>query len=511
MSRIAKAAVGLMIVTILSKIIGFAREQVLAFHYGTTVYAAAYFTALNIPIVIFASLGSAIATSLIPMYSSIREHGGELESQYFINNIITIVTIICTGILILSLVFTEPIVKLFAVGFDKEVFKLTVNFTRILLFGILFTGASNIIVGYLQVKGNFTIPGLISLPSSIIVIISIILSAKYGIYVLVYGTLVGTISQLIFQLPFAYKEGFRYKPILKFKDDNVKKLIFLIIPVLIGVSVNQVNNMVDRTLASTLGTDIVASFSYANKLYYFVQGLFITSIITVIYPKLSELLSKNNIEEFKNSLVKGMNIIILLIVPISIGTIVLCKPVVRLVFERGAFTSDATIITSNILALYAIGMIAFGLNDIISRAFYSLQDTKTPMINGGIVMMVNIILNVILVRYMGYGGLAIASSISAFVGLFIFIINLSKRLGKIGLNRVLWVFIKSMIASIVMGFITTISYSFISNIVGVDTISQVIKLLISVCIGAVIYALMILNLNIEETNILVNLIKSKLK
>ena len=510
MSKIAKAAFGLMIVTILSKIIGFAREQVLAYYYGTSNYAAAYFTALNIPTVIFASLGSAISTSLVPMYTSIQSEKSELEADKFINNIIGIVFILCSVILIIGLIFTDPIVKLFAVGFEKETFNLSVQFTKILFWGILFTGISNVMIGYLQVKGNFNIPGLISLPSSIIIIISIILSAKYGVYVLVYGTLIGTISQLIFQLPFAYKKGFRYKPILSFKDENIKKLMILVIPVLIGVSVNQFNNMIDRSLASTLGPSIVASFSYANKLYYFVQGLFIASIVTVMYPKLSYLLSSKDILGFKESLIKTMNTIILLIIPITIGTIVFSEPVVKLVFERGAFTYKATIVTSTILSLYAIGMVAFGLNDIISRAFYSLKDTKTPMINGAIVMVVNIILNITLIKLMGYAGLAIASSISAFVGLIIFIISLRKRIGDIGLGAVNLVFIKSLIAATIMGVASKWIYSISYNAIGSNTVSQIISLTISVGIGAIVYGLILLLLKTKELTDIVNIIKSKI-
>ena len=170
-------------------------------------------------------------------------------------------------------------------------------------------------------------------------------------------------------------------------------------PVFVGVAVNQVNGLVDKTLASTLVEGSISALNYANKLNEFVMGIFIVSITSVIYPLLSKLSAANNKEEFNNSIVKSINYVILLVIPISIGAMVLSTPIVKLLFERGAFDLRATQMTSSALFCYSIGIIGFGLRDILSRVFYSIQDTKTPMINGAIAMALNIVLNLILIIY----------------------------------------------------------------------------------------------------------------
>lgn len=512
MSNVAKATIGLMIVTILSKILGFGRELVLSTYYATTWYADSYIIALTIPTVIFSAIGLAISTSIIPIYSNIEKEKGIEEGNKFINNLMNIVLLIFIVLLILGLLFVRPLVKIFAVGFEGQVFELAVNFTRILLFGIIFTGINYILVAYLQVKGNFKVPGLISLPYSVVIIISIILSVKLNnIYILAYGTLIAIMVQPLFQLPFAIKEGFKYKYIFNPKDENIKKLVKLIVPVLIGVSVWQLNNLVDKTLASTFAEGTIASFNYAMKLYYFVQGLFITSIVTVIYPHLSNLLASNNMDGFKKSITKGINVMLILVLPIAIGAIVLANPIVKVLFERGEFTSTSTIMTSNILACYALGLVSFGISDIICRAFYSLEDTKSPMLNGVLVVMINITLNLILSKVIGYTGLAIASTIATFAGVGIYFYMLRKKIGPFGISKILNVGIKCLVSALIMGLITIITYNKLSLMLGSATLQLTIVLGISVIVGAIVYGVLIYILKVEEMNMILEFIKSKLK
>ena len=511
MSNVAKATIGLMIVTMISKVLGFGREMVLSSFYATSWYVDSYVIALSIPTIMFAAIGGAISTSLIPIYSTINKEKGKQEGNKFISNLINILIVLLLVFLIIGLFFTEPLVRVFAVGLEGQTFKLAVDFTRILLFGILFTGINYIFVAYLQVHGNFEIPGLISLPYSIVIIISIILSAKFNnIYILAYGTLIAIIVQPLFQLPFVINKGFKYEFVFNIKDEEIKKLIKLIIPVLIGVSVWQLNNLVDKTIASTFEEGTIASFNYALKLYFFVQGLFITSIVTVIYPHLSNLLSNRRIDCFKKAIVKGINIIFILVIPIAVGAIVLSVPVVKLVFERGEFTSSSTIITSNILSCYALGLISYGVSDIICRALYSLEDTKSPMINSVFVVAINIILNIILSRMLGYTGLAIASTIANYAGVFLYIYILRKKIGSFGLSKIAKVSMKCSISSIVMGIVVSITYNKLSTILGVGTIQLVVSLGVSVLIGAITYGILIYILKVKEMNMIIDYIKDKI-
>ena len=480
MSKLAKATLGLMIATILAKILGFGRELVLASCYGASMYSDAYITAMNIPLVIFASIGGTLGTVLIPMYFEVENKLGNKKSLEFINNILNVVTMLCILLGIIGFIFAEQLVKIFAIGFEGEILEISVNFTRIIIFGIIATGLSYIMTAYLQIKNNFTIPGLASIPKNIIIIISIILSVKYNPYIMIWGTLIGIFMEFIFQLPFAIKNSYKYKLYVNIKDKYIKKTIILIGPVLIGTAVNQVNTMIDRTLASTLVEGSISALNYANKLNTFVMGLFIMSVSAVIYPMLSKLSSQNDNTKFIDTVIKSINSVILLITPISVGAIVLSTPIVRLLFERGEFDSRATSMTAIALIMYSIGMVAFGLKDILSKVFYAIQDTSTPMKNGILAMILNIVLNIILVKKLKIAGLALATSVS------------------------------SITSSVVMGVVTYFGYNLISGMLGNGFVYDAISLFVSIIFGAIVYGILVIVLKVEEISIITDMINKKI-
>lgn len=511
MSKVAKTTIGLMIVTMLSKCLGFGRELVLGAAYGATSYSDVYITAMNIPITLFSVIGTGLATTFIPLYYENRNVGGEEKGIKFINNTLNIVLVLGTLIAILGIIFTEPLVKLFAIGFEGKEFTMAVHFTRIMMFGGLFLAITKIMTSYLQTKERFIIPGLVGVPYNIIIIVSIILSVKTNVYILAIGTLLAMASQFLFQIPFASKEGYKYRPILNLKDEYVKKMIWLVGPVFIGVFVNQMNAVVDKTLASTLVEGSISALNYANRLNGFVMGIFIATLGAVVYPMLSKLSTENNSEKFTESVVSSVNTVILLVIPISVGAIVLSTPIVRFLFERGAFDERATAMTSIALVFYSIGMVAFGLRDILGKVFYSLQDTKTPMINGAITMGMNIVLNLILVQFMGHAGLAFATSISALICTFLLFGSLKKRIGYFGQDKIIKSTIKSLIASIIMGVAALITNKLLSALLGTGFICEAISLFGAIFVGAVVYGLLVVILKVEEVNIITDLIRKKLK
>ena len=510
MSKVAKATLGLMIATIIAKVLGFGRELVLASSYGASMYSDAYLTAMNIPVVIFTIIGTTLGTVLIPMYFEVNSDLGEKKALNFTNNVFNIVIAICIVLAILGFIFTEPLVKVFAMGFEGQTLKVAIDFTRITIIGIVFTGLSYVMTAYLQIKNNFTVPGLISVPKNIIIITSIILSVKYYPYIMIWGTLIGIATEFIFQLPFAIKNGYKYQLYINIKDKYIKKMSWLILPVLIGVAVNQINTMVDRTLASTLVEGSISALNYANKLNGFVMALFITSVAAVIYPMLSKLSSEDNKEKFTSSVVQSINSVILLVTPISIGAIVLATPIVRLLFQRGEFDARATSMTAIALIMYSIGMVAFGLRDILGKVFYALQDTKTPMINGAIAMAMNIVLNIILVKYLQLSGLALATSISAIVCIFLLFGSLKKKIGYFGQDKIIKTTIKSILSAVIMGIVSYFAYDIVSNLLGIGFMKEAISLVIAIGIGAITYGIFIVLLKVDEINIITDRINKKL-
>ena len=515
MSKAARATVLLMIVTIVSKILGLFRDSVLASAYGTGKYAAVYSTANSISTILFAVIGTALATSLIPLYNKLASEDSTERAMGFLNSVVNLVVIVCLSIAGLGIIFAGPLVKVFAPGYQGDVYTLYVQYTRILLPSIVFVGLANIFTSYLQIKKRYVIPGFIGMPYSIIIIVSIYLSLKTSPMVLVIGTLIAISAKALFQLPFVYKEGYRYRPKINLKDPVMKDMMILILPVVIGVGANQINSIVDKSLASLLGTEVVASFSYAIKLYEFVQALFITSILAVIYPRLSSMIVSDRMDSFLNSLKKTMNVIIVALVPIIVGCIVLSRQIVEVLFQRNAFTSKDTTMTASILWIYVIGILAFALRDVLTRGFYSMEDSKTPMINSIISIVFNISLNLILVKPLGYKGLAIATAVSAYIGLLLFNRSMRKKIEGYSSRDNYIVFVKSLFAALIMGLGVKLVYGIVASSLVGGLLFKLIALASAVGVGVIVYALIMHFLRVEEYEMIFDMffgvVKKKVK
>jgi putative peptidoglycan lipid II flippase len=328
---------------------------------------------------------------------------------------------------------------------------------------------------------------------NLVTIISIVISTKTDVHVLAIGSVLATVSQFLLLIPCVRKTGYRYQLVLNLKDEYIKTMVIIALPVIAGQSVNQINVLVDRTLASGIAVGGISALNYANRLNVFVQGLFVASISTVLYPMISKMAAEDNMNGLKSSISEAISIINLLVIPATIGAMIFSKEIVTLLFGRGAFTPEAIDMTGGALFYYSIGMIAFGLRDILSRAFYALQDTKTPMINATIAVVINIILNIVLSKYLGIGGLALATSIAAIVGTLLLFITLRRKIGGFGLKEITKSFIKICIASILMGFIALGSFNFFSQ-----NIRENLALILSIGVGALAYAILIYFMRIPE-------------
>ncbi len=499
-----KTALMIMVITLFSKIFGFARDLVLSFFFGASNISDAYLVSLVVPSVIFGIIGTGIVTAYIPMQSRVIEQSGEEEGCRFTSNFTNIIFVFITFVFILGLLFTEPIVKLFAIGFTGETLVLAVSFTKITLFGMYFTALISIFSGYLQIKKNYLVPALIGFPLNTVIIVSIVIAARGNYTVLAVGTLLATISQFLLMIPFIKKEGFNYSFLLSFKDERIKKTLYIALPVIIGTSVNQINVLVDKTIASSLAVGAISALNYAARLNLFIQGIFVVSIITATYPILSSYASKKNYEAIKETLRESINAIALFVLPITLGALIFSKQIINVLFARGAFDFKALQMTSVALFFYAFGMLSFGLRDVLSRVFYALQDTKTPMINAAIGMVINIVLNLILSKYLGVGGLALATSSAAIFTTVLLFISLRKKLGSFGIKAMSITFFKILFASSIMGLIAKLSFSYMAVI-----LPENISFLVSVAIGVVVYFVTIYFMKIEDVDVIIKAVKKK--
>lgn len=504
MSSSVKSAFILFVATMLSKILGFFRDVSIANIYGTGMISDAYLMALNIINIAFIGLICvAIQSTFMPIFTGIEKNSGKTKALEFTSNIINIIIAISMGIVVVGWIFTVPLVKLFAMGFTGETLELTVQLTRIILFSVALVCITYVLKAYLEIHNYFLITGLMAVPYNIAIIVSVYLSKKFGVSMLAYGTVVAFFAQAVFLIPFSYKKGFSYKFKFDIKDENLKMMGMAIIPIMIGASADQINNLVDKNLASTLVEGSFSALNYGYRINIFVTGLFITSITSVLYPLFSKLGANNNIEKLKDKLSLSINTVVLITLPISVGAFILAEPIVRVLFERGKFDGDATLITSQVLACYAIGIVASGIRDIVIRVYYSLKDTKTPMKNSILCVMFNIIFNLIFIRFLKAPGLALASSLSAIVAVIFLMVNLRRKIGRLHAKNMIISFFKTGFATIVM----SVAVLFVYNRFGY--INENLNLALSIITGALVYAVIVLNLKIDATDYLLNMFKSR--
>jgi len=496
----------LMAITALSKVFGFLRDLTLSYFYGASSISDAYLISITIPSIIFIFISTGIATGYIPIQSGILSERGKVEGDRFTSRLINVVLVICLLITFTGLVFTEPIVKAFASGFEGDTLALAVKFTRISIFGIFFTGIVHVFTGYLQLNNNFMMPGFVSLPQNIIIVLSIVLSRYISTTVLAVGVVIAAATQVFFLLPSMRKLDFKYEAKFNFNDENLLQLWKVAVPAMLGVSVNQINSLVDRTIASTLAVGGISSLNYVSKLITFILAIVVASIVSVLYPMISKMVAQKNMEGLKKSIIEALSVINMLTIPAMVGAMIFAEPIVRLLFERGAFDNDAVIMTSGALFFYSIGLLGHGSTDVLIRTFYAMQDTKKPMLLSVASMGLNITLNLILSRFMGINGLALATGISAIVFAMTLFISLRKKIGPFGLKSFMITIAKISASSIFMGVVAFALFSISQDVLGNN-----IALLISIIFGAVVYFLAVMILNVDGARKVLRVIMRKVK
>lgn len=477
-----KAALWLIMITIISNLLGFGKDLVLSYFYGASETTDVYLIAITIATAIFSFLGSAVSTSYVPMYRQVELEEGKSEARKYTNNLLNILFLFITLILMLGLIFTEELVLLFASGFKGTTLHQAIMFTKISLFGGYFTVSLLLLNAYLRLHNRFIVPAVNAIVGHIVIMVFIYISTLGNVKMLIIGTVIANILQVCFLIPFLKGSHYKYAFLFNIKDKNIQKTIKIAFPVIISDSIMQINLMIDRTLASLIVVGGISALSYANKINGFVQSVFVLSIAHIMYPLISKMATKNNIKDLKESLQTSIGIIIMLVLPATAGVMVLSEPIIQALFGRGAFDTKATILTSSALFFYSIGMVGSGLREIISRTFYALQDTKTPMINASLAVLLNIVLNLLLSKYMGVSGLALATSIAGITSALLLYLSLRRKIGSLGTINLLRSFVKILLSSIIMGVIVYTTYN-----ITVLHFNEVLTLIISIFIGVFTY------------------------
>ena len=497
--KITRSVAGVSASTLASRILGYLRDMLIANFFGAGLVADAFFVAYRIPNLLRQLLGEgALSASFIPVFTEYLTTKPKEETQRLARISGLVLLTILSILTILGIIFSPIIVRIVAPGFIKnpEKLSLTITLTRILFPFIMAVGLAALALGILNSLHRFIIPALAPCLLSISEIFFILLICplmERPIIGLALGVLIGGFAQFFFQLPVIVKEGFiiptsksysnpHLKPINYpqnlFKGWNilwkrwtsilnhpgVKRIGLLMVPATLGLSVSQVNIFVDTICASMLKEGSVTALYYANRIMQLPLALFGTAIATVTLPMMSRSVAATNMQELKDTLSLALRMILFTIIPASLGLIILGNPIISLLFERGRFTSQATQSTSWALLFYSTGIVAYAGVKVVASAFYSMQDTRAPVRIASIAMVVNIVLNLILMRILDVGGLALATAIASFINLSILLFYLRKRIGRLGGKKVLHSLAKILLASSAMGIACIYSSRFLGQI-----------------------------------------------
>ncbi len=500
-------------ITLAAKFLGFFRDALLGSKIGATFESDAYIMALNSTTIIFLSIGSAISTAAIPLIVKRLKDKDSNSTNLFLNKLIGIIFLGAISIAVIGIFVAPSFLGVIAKGFYGEKQELVITLTRIMFPSLIFISVAYLFVAFLQSRGKFIVPALISFPFNIVLIFYLIVFLKYyGIVGLAFATLMGWSLQLLIQIPFAIKEGYRFKLVFDFKDEDVKKFLISLLPIIFVTSLHQINILVDNMYASTLGDGRVSSIYYANILYQAIVTTTVYGISAVMFPKFNLNLTADSLNRFRDLVLSVLSTVIYLLVPMSVGLLVLNNTIISFVFERGQFDAQTTSITSMILAYYAIGMVGFGIIDILNKAFYSLNNVRVPVIISMTVIVVNYILSKILLSYMGFQGVALATSISLLFGALL-LIYLFKRKIDMPVIRILGTsLIKILSSSFIMAIgIIYFKQYLVKNISINGSLDKLIILISVSSVGVLIYALSTILMK-DKTSVFIfeNYIKSKL-
>ncbi|MDR2191330.1 MAG: murein biosynthesis integral membrane protein MurJ [Endomicrobium sp.] len=472
-----KAAFG----TMLSRILGYARDMLVANLFGAGMFADAFYAAFRIPNLFRRVFGEgSFSAAFIPVFSGYLHSKDRSETQNFLNAVFTMLLAVLIVVCIVGVFFAPIFVKIIAWGFtdDPEKMRLTVELTRLMFPFICFICIAAFLLAILNTLQSFFLPAFAPSVLSMAEIFYMLAVAPYLISTnqikgLAISVIAGGAAHFFIQYPKLKSLGWTLKPQFKiriankeedaqpelqlrslqpaaafYKHPGIKKIAFLMIPSIIGLSVDQINSFVDTICASFLASGSITALYYSNRLMQLPLAIFGLAFASVSLPAMSKAYAQKDFASFKNSLNYSIRFSVFALLPAMAGLMVIGLPIVKLLFEHGRFDAAASLATNRALFFYSLGLPSYAMAKIFANAFYSFQDTKTPVKAAAYSMLLHVVLCVVLMRFLDVGGLALATALASYFNLLLLIFWLKKRLGKIGLTKMFFSFAKSFAASI---------------------------------------------------------------
>ena len=445
MSQMLKSSGAMAAATMTSRVLGMVREMVYAAFMGNTWVASAFTLAFQVPNLFRRLLGEgALTAAFIPIFKQKEKHAGEKEMWRTANAVISGLVVAAGAVTVLAIAGISIALVVGADTFKPET-TLMLRLLRFMFPYMLLVCVAAVLIGMANARGHFFVPALGAVMLNLVMIASVLflaprmgVSLEQQIFGLAIGVIVAGVVQAVFQVPSLNREGYRYAWESPWRDPTVRDVVKKMIPGSIGVAAFQINVLVTQTFSFWFDNTIVSTFNYAVRLMELPQGIFGISLATFLLPTLSGLAAEKKFPEFRATLKQGLSYLAFANLIAAAVSLSLAEPIVRLLFERRAFTPEATQRVALALACLAPGLLMFSMNNILARAFYALNDIKTPMKISIACLVLNLVFALWLVRSYREAGLGVANTLSAMINTALLFYALRKKMSRLemaGLTR----------------------------------------------------------------------------
>lgn len=457
--RLLKSTAAVAFPTLLSRILGYIRDYFQAYFLGTSRGADAFTIAYIIPNLLRRLTGEgAMTAGFIPIFTEIKKEKSREELWKFANYFFFDLTVIMVVLTLLGIIFSPLLVKIMAFGFKniQGKWELTVFLTRIMFPYIFLISLAALAMGILNSFNKFFVPAFTPVLLNLAIISAALLFAgkvKEPAYVFAVGAVLGGFLQLFFQIPYLWKQGMSFRFGLSFTHPAILKVVKLTIPGVFGVGIYQINFALSRAFASALEEGSVSSLYYASRIQELTLGLFSIALSIALLPAFSEQAAFKDIEGIKKTLSFSLKLVFLVTLPAAAGLLVLNRPIIQVLFQRGLFDSHSTAMSASCLLYFSLSLPLISGVKILAPAFFSLKDTKTPVIISFFVMIVYIFSSLFLMNPLRVAGIALALTISQVFNFIVLFIYLERKIGKIEKKEFIQSGLKSACSAAVMGIV----------------------------------------------------------
>ncbi len=503
-----------------SRVLGLVREQIFAGLFGAGYDYDSFVVAFRIPNLLRDLFGEgALSAAFVAVFSDYHANRSSKEMWQLASNVLCFFSVAISFIVLLGIFFADDIVSILASGFTSIEGKaeLTKIMTVIMMPFLLFISLSAVVMGILNTRGHFFVPAIASSFFNLGSILGgtslALILPRYGhpaIVGMAFGTLIGGVLQLGVQLPSLKKAGFSFIPSFRLNDPGLIRVLKLMIPATIGLSATQINIFINTKFATLCIEGSVSWLNYAFRLVQLPIGLFGVAISIAALPILARHASQNNMGALKDTFVSSLTMVFCLTIPASVGLVILSEPIIRLIFEHGAFSSTDTSSTAVALSLYAIGLFAYSANKVIVPVYYAINATRYPVIASFLAIAFNIAIIVNTIDAFGHKAIALSTSVTMILNFLFLAIVLYVKTGGYSLKYLGGGMLKIIFASLVMGGVLWFVYESFGRSASDSLLSQCFFLAAAISGSALLYIIMLHFLNVPELSTVTDKIKRKL-